>query len=650
MITASNALKDVLNNDVAIRVSSGCIVEYNWNQMRDLTDASIATSGDYQNTTTGLYPFKKLYPADSVIKPFRPSRAGINYAIDDSMPEKVYSPSSMTYPANYRLYLPGVETYYKYWLSKKDDDNQYLAITYPKDIVVNKIVIKFEISHAIPAGWEIYTTGSGVTDHTSGTKIKDGSATDIPGFDHATKQPGVLSLYYTGSTWTTDESQHSISSSQTIRTLKLKLTNITGHVGVIELSPRFVKDISDSVESFRIVKESSSSEDDAVPVGYVSANSLEMSLTKYNSSEKEMLTYDPGQDSFSTSKIYLYRNIEMRPFIRIYHSGGAKGSSPDKYDDIYQGYFYLENWTEQEQNDISIVAADQAKVLQDTLCPPLLCTKYSITAIFRYLLDSVGFTAYNFNLKKESGTITDKSVISLDYWWTESDMTVWGAIQELCKDTQMTAFIDENNILQFYSREYMYDTSRTSNWSFVYSQEGSQLANIESFDKVDIPTANQVKIFWKGTTSSEYEADSQPLWEAEKTDLVAAGLTADLSTSDLAGSYVSLKPLMTGEEITNTKQALLSFTGYLAIDDEIIEYDAIEYEYLPIGGTEYVPVIITSQSDILKYRGLAEPSSIALRPTQRYRIKTRGAFGTTIAAHSSTYDYESWEVKEVIVS
>lgn len=669
MITASSSLKDVLNNDASIRVSSGCLVEYNWNQMTDLSDSSVVSSGDYQNSTTKLYPFKKLYPADSVIKPFRPLKAGINYAIDGGLPkksdgvttEKIYSPTIMSHPLNYRLYLPGVNTTYKYWVSKKDVDDQYLAISYPKDIVANKIVVKFEISHSIPAAWEIYTTSSGVTDHTSGTKIKDGTNSDIPGFDHATKQPGVLTLYYTGSAWSTDASQHSIASYQTIRTLKLKLTDITGYVGVIELSPRFVKDISDSVESFRIVKESSASEDDSVPVGYVSANSLEMSLTKYNTATKEIVTYETDSSfTFNTSKIYLYRNIEMRPYIRVYHSGGASGTSPDKYDDIYQGYFYLDSWNGEEYNDISIVAADQAKILQDTLCPEIVCEKsyttgekYAVTAVIRRLLDAIGFTSYNFNLKKDNtGAVVDKSVITLDYWWTENSNSVWSAIQELCKDTQMTAVVDENNILQFYTRDYMYDTARTSSWSFTYDRDGVTLSNIESFDRNEIPTANQVKILWKGATTSEYVKSDQPLWQAPTSYLVAAGLNVDLPESADAGSYISLSPLSAGQDVVGTKAILTSFAGYLAINDEIIEYDAIEYQYTPIGGGTPVKVAITSQSDISKYRSLAEPSSTALQPTQRYRIKTRGALGTTASrkTHKVEYDTSLWSVNEVTIS
>jgi len=72
MITASPALKTVLEQDTTLIVKSGCTLEYNMNTLVD----NIIMSGAEINRTDAagnLYqPFKKLFPVDSVIKPFRP--------------------------------------------------------------------------------------------------------------------------------------------------------------------------------------------------------------------------------------------------------------------------------------------------------------------------------------------------------------------------------------------------------------------------------------------------------------------------------------------------------------------------------------------------------------------------------------------------
>ena len=67
--------------------------------------------------------------------------------------------------------------------------------------------------------------------------------------------------------------------------------------------------------------------------------------------------------------------------------------------------------------------------------------------------------------------------------------------------------------------------------------------------------------------------------------------------------------------------------------------------------------MITSQSDIDKYRylskpGFADPSkpeTSFFRPSGRYRVKTRGALGTTPAYHNKTganvgSQWSGWEV------
>jgi len=81
------------------------------------------------------------------------------------------------------------------------------------------------------------------------------------------------------------------------------------------------------------------------------------------------------------------------------------------------------------------------------------------------------------------------------------------------------------------------------------------------------------------------------------------------------------------------------------IDSEIIEYDAIQYQYTPIGSTTSQNVWVESSSDVNKYRYLSRPGyadvnkpseSAYFRPTGLYRVKTRGAFGTTPAYHPAS--------------
>jgi hypothetical protein len=73
-----------------------------------------------------------------------------------------------------------------------------------------------------------------------------------------------------------------------------------------------------------------------------------------------------------------------------------------------------------------------------------------------------------------------------------------------------------------------------------------------------------------------------------------------------------------------------NYTGYLAVGSEIVEYDAVNFEYVDSNGTKQF-VDLISKTDNNKYLGLGLQGT--LKPSGKYRIKTRGAFGTPVSNH-----------------
>lgn len=663
MLYSSNTnLINVFKTQSNIKMDAGCVIEYNMNMLTNLTDASI-TGPAYKTFDGGRQPFKKLFPLDTIIKSFRPKGAGIKYAIAGDISRDYNTgtkkggdwtdPSVVAYPYNYRTYFPGLETYYKYWVSNIGEGGT-ISITYPKTIVTNKIVVGFEISHATPPTWTIYGTPSGGSEATLAT----GTSSNIVEFGSGVYNAGTLTLYYNGSTWSTDASTLNINAQASLSSIKVTFAGVTNkYIGVIDFSARWVKDISSTVVDFSINKNTTSNVEDVLPVGLVTANTLSLNLNKYNTSSSEIISYDRANTfAINTSKIYMYKQIQIKPHFKVYHDNGAYGTSPNKYDIVEQGVFYVSDWNMTEFNDVSITALDGAKILQETFAPPILCENYSVTAILRRLLDSIGFTNYKFNV-----ATNDKSIISPNYWWSDDNKTVWQCIQEICRDTQMTAVFDENDVLQFYTRDYLYGLTNTS-WTYTPTSYDGYLPNIVSLTKQELPSANQVIVRWKSAVTSNYERNSDIIWKSDQTFLAAAGLISDLNSTDvstydssgnvLVAKYISLEPVYTNN-YTNQQQ-LYSYSGYLVVEDEIIEYDAIRYIYLPIGQTALSKVDISSSSDLFKYRGLSQPGSENMKPTGEYRIKSRGAFGTGPSAntgypHRSGTDsqLQSWTVKEV---
>jgi hypothetical protein len=618
-VYASSSAKTKLEQNTSINLNIGCTVEYNMNRLVD----NITVTGADIVKPDGSKPFKKLFPVDSIIKANRPNGAGVKYGITGDIASNTYKdPRASTYPLDYRTYYPGADTYYKYWLSAISTGAD-LTITYPKAVLTNKVIAKFEISHSTPGTWNIYLNGSSVA---------SGTNTQIKAFGSGTYDAGTLTIYYNGTSWVTTEPA-TLGAPVSITTLRLTTGAVSGkYIGVIELSPKWVVDISDAVVDMSISKESSTSSEDILPIGKVSANSLSLNLVSYESTRK-IISFDKTF-TFDSSKIYLYKQIEIKPYYKLYNSDQT-------YEKIDQGLFYLDNWSISEFGEISLTALDGAKILQEVIAPSIICEGYSTTAILRRLLDTVGFTNYKFNMAD-----LDTSIFTPRFWWTDDSKPVWNAIQELCRDSQMTAVFDENNVLQFYTRDYMFSSAKTVDWAFRYDADGSNLPNILSLSKNELASANQVKVLWNSVTTSEYTGNSQPLWKSGNTSMGALSLDQDLPASIGAGGYINLSPITVNTY--ESKRVLFEYNGYLVIDSEIIEYDAIQYEYVGSNGSK-TQVWVTTESDVLKYLGLANAGSANYQPTGKYRIKTRGAFNTTAADHfaAASTILNSWSGYEV---
>lgn len=658
-------LENVFYNDTTVKTQVGATIEYNMNSLIDnltvtSTIADTAYTNAITNWTTGKpNPFKKLFPIDSIIKPFRPINSGVNYYIlgpdqQEGTSLNFYSPKRVIYPIDKaRVYYPGVTTSYKYWVGPKnaniDITVNYVNSVNTKPAISNKLVIAFDKFHTLPTSVAVDITYSN-------NSVK---STSLPNFN--TNFPdGRVMLYPTATdtNWITVVPETLYELSKQIKSVKVTGTNSSGTVAVIEISARWIKDISSDIVSLDIQKESSASSSDILPVGNVTANTINLILSKYNQASLQIESYNRASTSFDASKIYIAKNVEIKPHFKVYHALGSITSGSDKYDKIEQGSYFVDSWNISSHGDTSITALDGSKYLMETLCPDLLLEGYPVTAILRSLLDVIGFTNYNFNVVTTDSKVTDTSVPMINYWWTSPEDTVWETIQDLCRDIQMNAFFDESNVLQFYSREYMYNRT-TADWNFYYEKEGSVLPNIIDFFKEEIASANQVKVLWSTPITSSSTGSSGGLWTSPTTFLAGGGLKYDIAANTSAAQTVLIIEISSSESYSNI-QSLFNFNGYLLIDSEIIEYDAIRYQYVPKDSATntYESVWIESKSDIDKYRYLSKTGyavagkfeTAYFRPTGEYRVKTRGALGTTPAFHaaSAINKLSQWSGREVI--
>jgi hypothetical protein len=674
------ALQTIFNNNTTVKTNVGCTIEYNMNSMIDgitvtsASDDTVYTAGITNWPNNKANPFKKLFPVDSIVKSFRPVYPGAKYYINstadvqtgDYLPFRTISYTGEGQNINVtgakpRIYYPGITTSYKYWVSplngNVDLTVQYLQTsgtwsaanktgsipTGNKMALANKIVLKFEKFHTLPSGYTISITKS------------DNSVTTITVNTMSSTNSGSVICYLTNSTWTCVDGITGIPDSVSLGSpIYIKAINVTainpgGYIGVIEISARYLKDISSDISDFDITKDSSSSATDILPVGTVTANTFNLNLSKYNQTVSPIIEYNrslPWTSSITLeNEIYLIKNAELKPYIKIYDSAGNLGTAPNKYYKSPQGIYFIDTFNISEYGDANISALDGAKYLMDTFCPDLLCDNFPVTAILRNLLDSIGFTSYNFNLAE-----TETSIPQMRYWWTLDSNTVWQAIQELCRDIQMNAIFDNNGILQFYSRDYIYSTSRSIDNNFYYDAEGSILPNIVSLTQKEIASANMVKVLWQSPVVSTYTGTSNFLWESPTTYLSAGALKNRPDRSDGPAINDTDNDFFVIDipeiEVNDAQTSFYNFAGYILIDSEIIQFDAMGYDYTPIDSVFSQEVWIESSTDIWKYRSLADAKVDSFKPNGKYRIKQqsgRGALGTTVATHfCSTEKLNGW--------
>jgi len=621
MISANSATLAAIKTGNSVKAIAGMTFEYNMNYMGE-TETSFITINNfaggvenYPQTVVPGSPFKKLFPIDTIKKPFRPESAGIKYAIvGDVLTGSYKDPRNSQYSLQYRTYYPGQDNVYKYWLYGKGQAVD-ISMTYPKTILANKIVVRFELGHSIPESFTIRTQ--------AGT-IFSGNASNVAPW--GSPNAGTVTIYYDGSLWSVAEPT-TPASPVSITTLRLTVDGVVDkYLGIIELSPRWELDATQYLKSFSISKESSSSAEDLLPVGKITANSLRSELISFESSIK-FKTFEKSLTSLSSSDIYLFKNLIIRPYIKVYES-----PTSSTYEKIKQGTYYLHSYTLSEYGDLSITALDSSKILQETVSPNLLCNGYTSPAIIRYMLDSIGFTNYNINLK--SGTAQDTSIITPIYWWSKDDQTVWDALQEICRDSQMTAVFDENNILQFYTRDYLFDATRVSSpWEFRDTTGNGYSSNIISLEKEETPSSSYVKIVWQPAVTSEFDLqNSQLLWQSSGEMFLGGGaLIKSLDNSET--DYIELSPILPNK-LQKDVVATTSLSGYFSVDDEIIEFEGAEYRYKNSDGIDQTPVIVKSKSELEQLKSLSKAGTIF--PTNRFKIKTRGALGTTAKAHVGT--------------
>jgi hypothetical protein len=445
---------------------------------------------------------------------------------------------------------------------------------------------------------------------------------------------------------------------------------------LIEISPRLVVDISNSVIDFKITKALSDIGETSLPVGQLLASNGQISLFDNEQSFNE-------QNSNSIISQYVRKNIKFNFYEKILDVGGYDYYIPIKT-------LYSEGFPQAdvETGILSIGLRDFFFFLESMPAPRLLTTQSSLSYAITTLLDYIGFSNYTFK------RVSNESEPVIPYFFVAPDQNVAEVLNQLAVATQTAMFFDEYNNFIVMSKDYLMPTQEQRVTDFVISGNNNQtdtgvienstsgkLPNIISIASEDKKIYNDGKINYTtryiqrsyGSIRQSNLVDQEKtwkykpalLWEVSGTDntktvneLASKQSSFVLGAMPLNSPISNIPPTVVNHAITNniidlgeSVYWLTRYQGYLYSNGEIIEYDAAQFNITGTGN-----VWISDNQEYQKYfsslpfNGKIYPTGlIRIFSTPRYETLDgitrlgngdviehgRAQFGTKIQSHTA---------------
>lgn len=433
---------------------------------------------------------------------------------------------------------------------------------------------------------------------------------------------------------------------------------------LIELSPRLAVDMSGKTQSFSVKKPASDLGITGLPVGQLLAGTGSLTLFDYDQSFNTNNAYDATTNpTGSIIAKYTARNIQTKIYEVICDVNGKDIFVPIKtmYSD---GFPSINN----SDRTVSINLRDLYHYLESTTAPELLIQDVSLSYAVSILLDSIGFSNYEFKrVENENDPI-------IPFFFVSPKQSVAQVLQSLAVSTQTAIFLNEDNTLILMSKQYLmptetdrdvdltlfgsqdtetYDTEGQNSYSIIKNKRsGKTIANIIDIASQDNNVYNDGKISFitrsiqksYGSLKQAYLLDENKswvykpaiLWEVSGTgntksineevgnqgkyNLAAIPLNSTLSDSvpEVANGVVINNIIDLGEAV----YWMPRYSGYFYANGEIIKYDAVEYNVASIGN-----VWITSIQDYQRYFSNISFNG-KIYPTGRVRIYSEPNYET----------------------
>ena len=365
-----------------------------------------------------------------------------------------------------RVYPISKNSAFKYWSSirkkngvtigvssKTETSGEYVItdaspfIIYEDTIYVNKIVIKTQKHQGHATSFKIQKT----TDGTNWTDIYTSANTSV-------LSDGVLNIYHQGAgVWSeytaaidapnekavTSFSKSSLDSNIVsltgLRFLVQKMSQPSIPVEVIELSPRLVADITNSVTNLDI-RSSVGNSAYGLPIGSVVSSSGSLSLSDYDS-------FFNKNNSDSILQNILKPNVE----IKIYQKLTIENN-------LYRfplKTMYTGIWEDADSLVVTTNLEDYFKFFREAAAPDLMIannTGVPTSVALLMMLDNVGFTGFRF---EKTSNDNDYEDVVMDFFYSKKEQTVLEVLEAVAISTQTSIYMDVDNELIAMTKEKM---------------------------------------------------------------------------------------------------------------------------------------------------------------------------------------------------
>jgi hypothetical protein len=592
------------------------------------------TEPEIYQTTLFDYKYHSLWPTESPFTYFRPGESyvssgdikcsfptdyrKINSSVINGYSTITYSPiSSILQNPNFFLAsspvpvlktaLPSDMSPYKYFVS--DNDSRSITAIYEKDLLSNKLVLKFNTIMTSPT----------INISINGVPISVDSLTDITLLPSSgTKNTGQLTIYWTGTSWTKtpwsvtpkfnsagalsiSTNIRKITVSQKSKTIKTEFASYTGasdiqtNIGsdlermhLVEVSPRLEIDLTDFVQDVSINK-SLDSGNTLLPISSINTNDARIVLSGIpgmSGSSLVPIFSSQSDNSLTILSNLLRKNIKFYINFNLvnYTSIGTAPQSPGVY--IPGGVFYSDSWDENDIQDVNIQCYDISRYLQSTPVPDYVGNLKNVFDIITNILDLAGFTDYDYD---SLYNICNDKTASLDlayYYCNSKDSTILDALNKIFVAYQIGAYIDEYGIMRFLSLAKILDPSNPSVLQISDShidQGGFSISNNAKPGKISLryqtPKVKQSPSLQNATDPSIknspsfiYTTSNDVVWQQQTIDSVGFNyLNADMSETD---NYFQIN----NNDLLDIFHTFnLDNNGYAVIENEVVSFVYKEY-------------------------------------------------------------------------